>query len=1324
MAKVPENFMMQRRMNGMDVYLPASDIAVGDVADSTNLYSYDGEWYSRWGKQACFVTPPSSSPNYAVTEFMRSDGSSVIVFCNGGKLYFTVVGTPPMTWTEIKIGGSTSFSLNSPNVQMKKSGKYLYVVDGMGPLYRVNVNADNSYGATAVTALSLPNAPTAALTNSILDAASDATKWSSFPALSWPNNMSVSNPETVNNTANQQFSGGTGSPSPHPTGWLTGGDSMGFQASATGAGSECYFDVGNGPEWVDWDYPTPTYPTSGGPAGGVQNTIASARVWIGNALGHSSGGGAFQMIAFPENATETTYSDLAIGSGGNTLTSSANPFSSGDVDKVITIFGGSSGTWTLGNYTITSVSGSTATVNGTVGTNGSTGGVGTKNLDAGGAAGNNNYTLQNPASAITGASQVSPLFKCSASNAKFSNVFSWSGLGEDFDYVKYRLQGPAQNVGTGVNTPSLQVVDVRLIATNLNGRVHLRANDPIGGGVGANCLGGVWVKRDYTGSTTTYSDLVIASYSSTTNTSTVTSAGHPFSSANVGQVLTVTSTTGGWSAGNYPIVSVSGTTATVSGDLGTVGSTSGAGTAYGVKDFSKSNVINIGYSAPSTTPQIPFRVGILKAGQPISTSGVSNIIWSNLVSYSTNNDSFYVDISTIDVTDSNARAQCAYLFIKIETDLPTTINPADLCTIGPITAAGNLSIGLADYFYVGVEAQDNSLTTAGASTGDSTDGVLLSNPSGPSTPNLTATNYQAQSIVNFGSSWANNTANWLCVYRFGGALAGPNVTTYTSYVLLDQCPRWLGTSNGQQTPQALGGVGGGLWTWNASTRLWSSSDGYRTWNPSTRMLTDNTPDLALIGNDFLNAGRGGPPVGATCVEMWNNRLVLALGSTLYISDLMSTDTAAALYYASTVDPEDPYAVTKGGIYPVEANDNDSIVQLKTHGQYLDIFKQKSVHLLTGQDPVSGFQLTPHLKDAGIGLVGGPQAVCAFDLNVAFVGPSAVHEYKAEPVHFSFGILQAYEDAEQAPIISQKIEPLIAPYLKGGTPIAPSAYRNMVLNYHGRRLWLFAPAPSGSTNSVAYVFDTRPATDGSGPVGWTRLTNFNIVSCCSLSSQSDSEALYMGGADGQLYVLAGNADVSYVSAATNASPIVVTTSGAHGLSNGQPVVVSGVGGNTAANTTGQNYWYAGPLTSTTFSLYQDPALTRPVVGNGSYTSVGTASASIVWNVTSRGFMNETNDFRYFKANRPTRAYFLVSTGEQAQVGFAVSVVGGTGGSGEPANFSTTYPINGQFADVRFKVPAEIRGYGAVQVGVSGSTSTQSRVTAFGVEDAKGAIRGNV
>jgi hypothetical protein len=69
----------------------------------------------------------------------------------------------------------------------------------------------------------------------------------------------------------------------------------------------------------------------------------------------------------------------------------------------------------------------------------------------------------------------------------------------------------------------------------------------------------------------------------------------------------------------------------------------------------------------------------------------------------------------------------------------------------------------------------------------------------------------------------------------------------------------------------------------------------------------------------------------------------------------------------------------------------------------------------------------------------------------------------------------------------------------------------------------------------------------------------------------------------------------VSGATNVSPIVVTTTIAHGLSTGQSVVITGILGDTAANGT----WTITVLSNTTFSLNSS-------TGNGAYTAGGTVS----------------------------------------------------------------------------------------------------------------------
>lgn len=81
----------------------------------------------------------------------------------------------------------------------------------------------------------------------------------------------------------------------------------------------------------------------------------------------------------------------------------------------------------------------------------------------------------------------------------------------------------------------------------------------------------------------------------------------------------------------------------------------------------------------------------------------------------------------------------------------------------------------------------------------------------------------------------------------------------------------------------------------------------------------------------------------------------------------------------------------------------------------------------------------------------------------------------------------------------------------------------------------------------------------------------------------------------------------VASISNATPIVVGTTGAHNLSTGETVVITGVTGNTAAN----GVWYISVVNSTSFELFSDAGLTVPAVGNGAWTgSSGTIRRNYV------------------------------------------------------------------------------------------------------------------
>jgi hypothetical protein len=80
-------------------------------------------------------------------------------------------------------------------------------------------------------------------------------------------------------------------------------------------------------------------------------------------------------------------------------------------------------------------------------------------------------------------------------------------------------------------------------------------------------------------------------------------------------------------------------------------------------------------------------------------------------------------------------------------------------------------------------------------------------------------------------------------------------------------------------------------------------------------------------------------------------------------------------------------------------------------------------------------------------------------------------------------------------------------------------------------------------------------------------------------------------------------------ATNATPIVVTTSTPHLLKTGDYVTQSGVVGNTAAN----GDFYITFLTSTTYSLHAIDTTYSDVAGNGAYVSDGTVDAEYPGNI---------------------------------------------------------------------------------------------------------------
>lgn len=162
-------------------------------------------------------------------------------------------------------------------------------------------------------------------------------------------------------------------------------------------------------------------------------------------------------------------------------------------------------------------------------------------------------------------------------------------------------------------------------------------------------------------------------------------------------------------------------------------------------------------------------------------------------------------------------------------------------------------------------------------------------------------------------------------------------------------------------------------------------------------------------------------------------------------------------------------------------------------------------------------------------------------------------------------------------------------------------------------------------------------------------------------------------------------VRTITAASNTSPIVVTTSVSHGYSTGDTVVVSGVTGNTAAN----GSWAIIVTSNTQFSLTTS-------VGNGAYVSGGSAlnvALSPPFTIPSDGdgpieaadvnvaFEALADRVQYLALRGPLRVDTFNATGTwKAPAGVTAVLVegyggGGGGGGGRTADVATSEHANG-------------------------------------------------
>ena len=206
---------------------------------------------------------------------------------------------------------------------------------------------------------------------------------------------------------------------------------------------------------------------------------------------------------------------------------------------------------------------------------------------------------------------------------------------------------------------------------------------------------------------------------------------------------------------------------------------------------------------------------------------------------------------------------------------------------------------------------------------------------------------------------------------------------------------------------------------------------------------------------------------------------------------------------------------------------------------------------------------------------------------------------------------------------------------------PSAtdYHGMFAHVHATGAGYFAHAGAwtklaNNATTLAGYGITDAATSAQGAKADSALQNLTATSITTLSdvSTSSPSANQVLKWDGSQWspaadAIGSGATTATIAGATQANPVVISTSSAHGFYEGQPVTITGVNGMTELN---GNEYYVNIISTLEFALYSDSALSTSVNGTGfsawvsSGTATGGAIAAEVGNFVFTGSNIDTSD----------------------------------------------------------------------------------------------------
>ena len=210
--------------------------------------------------------------------------------------------------------------------------------------------------------------------------------------------------------------------------------------------------------------------------------------------------------------------------------------------------------------------------------------------------------------------------------------------------------------------------------------------------------------------------------------------------------------------------------------------------------------------------------------------------------------------------------------------------------------------------------------------------------------------------------------------------------------------------------------------------------------------------------------------------------------------------------------------------------------------------------------------------------------------------------------------------------------------EGDLPSA-TTYHGMFAHVHATGAGYFAHAGAwtklaNNATTLAGYGITDAATSAQGTKADSALQDLTATSITTLSDVSGSapstnQVLKWDGAQWSPAsdAIGSGAVTATIAGATQANPVSISTSSAHGFYEGQPVTITGVNGMVQLN---GNEYYANVIDTLTFTLYSNSALSTTVNGTGfdawvsGGTATGGATAAEVGNFVFTGSNIDTSD----------------------------------------------------------------------------------------------------